>query len=131
MSKGVAADGTTQVGFYFGLKGLYTDTLNLPADSRDLRPFALVLAPPTFFAAVNPGVFNNAIKVAGVFGVLSLFGVLPPAMAWFDRYTQRTQTPLPVKESTLVPGGKPVLLLTAAFAAGVIAQDVLTRIGLL
>jgi tyrosine-specific transport protein len=120
-----------QIGFFFGLKGLYTDTFNLQSDSRDLRPFALTVVPPTIFAAIKPDIFTNAIQVAGTFGVLTLFGILPPAMSWTDRYTERTNAPLPPEDSQLVPGGKPVLLATGLLAASVIAHDVLSRVGLL
>lgn len=50
-----------------------------------------------------------------------LFGLIPVAMVWSERYAGTTLSRIQV-----VPGGKPVLVLTAAVAAGVIARELLS-----
>lgn len=56
-----------------------------------------------------------------VFVVLVLFGLLPAAMSWSDRYSESTQTPnLP----PLVPGGKITISLVFGGAAFVILSEI-------
>ena len=38
--------------------------------------------------ANNPEFFFDALDNAGVYGILVLFGLLPPAMAWSQRYNE-------------------------------------------
>lgn len=60
-----------------------------------------------------------------VFVVLVLFGLLPAAMSWSDRYSESTQTPnLP----PLVPGGKITLSLVFGGAALVILSEIVENI---
>ena len=48
--------------------------------------YMATLIPPTIFAVSNPDIFLSALDTAGAFGVLTLFGCLPPAMAWANRH---------------------------------------------
>ncbi len=52
---------------------------------KDASVYAAALIPPTLFATSNPDVFLDALDVAGTFGVLTLFGCMPPLMAWSQR----------------------------------------------
>jgi tyrosine-specific transport protein len=67
---------------------------------------------------------------AGTYGVLTLFGILPAAMAWQSRYgsqqqqQQEQQGPDMQSCQPLLPGGVPVLLAVGAAAAAVIAHEV-------
>jgi len=47
---------------------------------------AAVFIPPVLFAAANPGIFIEAIGVAGGFGEAILNGLLPIAVVWVGRY---------------------------------------------
>ena len=51
--------------------------------------------------------------------MLTLFGILPAAMAWSERYGDSTLTKIEI-----VPGGKPVLLLVGGTAAAIIVNEV-------
>jgi tyrosine-specific transport protein len=70
---------------------------------------------------------------AGTYGVLTLFGILPAAMAWQSRYgsqqqqqdqQQQQQGPGVQSCQPLLPGGVPVLLAVGGAAAAVIAHEV-------
>jgi hypothetical protein len=56
--------------------------------------------------------------------VLSLFGVIPAAMVWSERYGGTTLSRLQI-----VPGGAPLLLLVAGTAAGIIGREALLAAG--
>lgn len=75
----------------------------------------LVLAPPFLCALLYPTIFLNALNIAGGFGAVILFGILPAIMAWKGRYAQKLGHP------QLVPGGKPLLIIIIGFATWVIA----------
>ena len=80
---------TSFIGFVLGLSDFLADGLGWRSTEKgknDPRTFALALVPPTVFALSNPDVFLSALDTAGTFGVLTLFGCLPPLMAWSDRY---------------------------------------------
>lgn len=64
-----------------------------------------VFAPPAFFAAANPGIFIEAIGLAGGYGEAILNGLLPISMVWIGRYWMQ----LPSQYSLV--GGKPMLIL--------------------
>lgn len=75
----------------------------------------LVLGPPFLCALLYPTIFLAALNIAGGFGAVILFGILPVLMVWKGRYTQQLGKP------QLVPGGKPLLIVIIAFSAWVIA----------
>jgi tyrosine-specific transport protein len=56
---------------------------------------------------------------AGTYGVLTLFGMLPAAMAWSECYADTTLTKIEI-----VPGGRPVLLVVGGTAAVIILNEV-------
>ncbi|KAL4437968.1 hypothetical protein ABPG77_004189 [Micractinium sp. CCAP 211/92] len=111
---------TSFIGFVLGLSDFIADALKLPT-GRQPVPYLLTLVPPLVLALSFPDVFFSALEFAGTYGVLVLFGLIPVAMVWSERYAGTTLSRIQV-----VPGGKPVLLLTAGVAAGVIAHELLT-----
>ena len=74
---------TSFLGFGWGLAGYIADGLKTTED--DPLPWALALAPPLIFALTNPDVFLAALDSAGAFGVLVVFGMMPPVMAYRHR----------------------------------------------
>lgn len=64
-----------------------------------------VFLPPALFAAANPGIFIEAIGIAGGFGEAILNGLLPIAMVWVGRYWKE----LPSQYS--LPGGRLMLVI--------------------
>ena len=56
--------------------------LQLPAQKRQLLPYAIALLPPFVLQLFFKDLFFSALDYAGTYGVLVLFGVIPAAMAW-------------------------------------------------
>ena len=75
--------------------------------------------PPFAFSLLFRDVFFRALDVAGTYGVLVLFGLVPAAMAWRERYDKEMLSLWKV-----VPGGRPVLLGVGTVAALVIGNEV-------
>ena len=99
----------------------------LPTTKRAPLPYAITLGPPLVFAIAYPDIFFDALNFAGVFGVLVLFGVLPGAMAWSERYSSlRGDLPRPV--APLIPGGKFSLVLIMGAASTIILSDLVQRV---
>jgi tyrosine-specific transport protein len=109
---------TSFIGFVLGLSDFFADIFNL----RNARApaYALTLLPPYALALAYPDVFFSALDLAGTYGVLVLFGLLPPAMAWSERYWKTTLTDIRV-----IQGGRPVLLAVGGVAAGIITNELL------
>ena len=63
------------------------------------------------------------LLLAGTYGVLTLFGIMPAAMAWRQRYSRADAGSSASSKLEVVPGGKPVLLCIGGAAAGVIANE--------
>lgn len=145
---------TSFVGFVLGLVDFLSDGLGFRAEEsetktqkgNDWRPFALTLAPPWAFALSYPDVFLDALDSAGTFGVLTLFGCMPPAMAWSNRYggfgnannakkdgdaSEWKENQSEETRARLLPGGKPALLLCFSLAAGVVLTESVQRVGYL
>ena len=85
--------------------------------------YALVLLPPVLVASSDPSLFFAALDNAGTFGILTLFGILPPAMAWQQRYGPEAA---PAAEPA-VPGGRATLALMIGAASAVIGLEVAQR----
>ena len=64
-------------------------SLQIPASQGQAIPYALTLGPPFLLALTFPDLFFSALNFAGTYGVLTLFGLLPVAMAWSERYEVR------------------------------------------
>ena len=119
---------TSYIGFVLGLTDFVAGAAGVPRASP--LPWLLTLLPPLALAASFPGVFLAALELGGTYGVLTLFGLLPCAMAWADRYGGRGGDGSGGGRGggrgaavELVPGGKPVLLLMAGGAAAIIANE--------
>jgi len=80
----------------------------------------LVVTPPFFFAAFNPTSFLTALNVAGAYGAVTLFGIIPVAMVYVGRKTH--QGPI------LVPGGDGTLAAIAAIAILVILLEMIREL---
>ncbi|KAK4375561.1 hypothetical protein RND71_006238 [Anisodus tanguticus] len=112
---------TSYIGFVLGLADFLADLLKLPSGPNRPLPYLLTLVPPLILSLLDPEIFFKALDFAGTYGVLVLFGLLPAAMSWSDRYLESTQTPnLP----PLVPGGKIALSLVFGGAALVILSEI-------
>lgn len=61
-------------------------SLQIPSGQRQAIPYALTLGPPFLLSLTFPDLFFSALDFAGTYGVLTLFGLLPVAMAWSERY---------------------------------------------
>ena len=72
--------------------------------------------------------FFAAVDLAGVYGILVLFGVVPALMAWGSRYGAAA---LDADEAApeAVPGGRASLGAIAGFAAAIIGLETYGRLG--
>lgn len=85
---------------------------------------ALVLVPPLLFTYIYPTLFLTALNYAGAFGAVILFGIIPILMVYKGRY-------IDLKSGVrLVPGGKPLLLITAFFAIFVFLMQLKLELGI-
>lgn len=70
-----------------GLLGIF----KLPSKGEDYEKwkpalYVAMLVPPLALATSDPSIFYTALDAAGAFGVSTLLLVLPPFMAWEERY---------------------------------------------
>jgi tyrosine-specific transport protein len=77
----------------------------------------LIFIPPALFAAAYPGIFIEAIGIAGGFGEAILNGLFPIGMVWVGRYAMK----LPANPQ--LGGGKLVLLLLLLFTLLIIGIE--------
>ncbi|KAI3814220.1 hypothetical protein L1987_18968 [Smallanthus sonchifolius] len=92
---------TSYIGFVLGLSDFLSDLLKLPSDRN------------------RPLLTSSPLDFAGTYGVLVLFGVLPAAMCWSDRYSGPS---LSSKIPELVPGGRFTLSLVIGGAGYIISE---------
>lgn len=127
---------TSLIGFTYGLVDGWTDVLRNLGQQQQQQPrevpkaalYALIFAPPAFLSVANPDIFLEALDYGGAFGVSTLFLVLPPIMAWKERYGD-TATPLVTKP--LVPLGKLPLGSMWKAAATLIVEQGAEKLGIL
>ena len=67
----------------------------------------------------------GCVVQAGTYGVLVLFGVLPAAMVWRERFALQSAS----TRIRAVPGGRPVLLAVGGFALAIIVHEMVTTAG--
>ncbi|CAH1427228.1 unnamed protein product [Lactuca virosa] len=96
---------TSYIGFVLGLSDFLSDLLKLPSDRSRPLPYLLTLFPPLILSLLDPDIFFKALDFAGTYGVLVLFGVVPAAMSWSDRYSS-TSTSICLNLPELVPGAQ-------------------------
>ncbi|XP_051134288.1 uncharacterized protein LOC127253650 isoform X3 [Andrographis paniculata] len=118
----VLAIATSYIGFVLGLADFLADFFKLPSGQNRPLPYLLTLFPPLILSLLDPEIFFKALDFAGTYGVLVLFGVVPGAMAWSDRYSESSDSP---KIPALVPGGKFALALVMGGAGLVILTQLL------
>ncbi|WIA32010.1 hypothetical protein OEZ86_002863 [Tetradesmus obliquus] len=116
---------TSYIGFILGLTDFLADALALPSGRQAPLPYAITLLPPFVVAVTNPNIFLQALDTAGTYGVLTLFGIQPAAMAWSARYGSSSSSSSMQQTQRMVPGGKVALLAIGGAAAGVILNEVL------
>jgi tyrosine-specific transport protein len=112
----LAAITTSFIGFVLGLLDFFTDAFGMSPGSEVAPLYALTLFPPLAVACTNPDVFFQALDVAGTWGISSLFVLLPPVLAWRQRYIDKE----PLATLPLLPGGRASLLALGGFAVAVI-----------
>ncbi|KAJ4840616.1 hypothetical protein Tsubulata_020918 [Turnera subulata] len=83
-------------------------------------PYLLTLIPPLVLSQLDPEIFFKALDFAGTYGVLVLFGIIPSAMAWSDRYSSSSSW---IKLPELVPGGRITLSLVIGGAGYIIVTE--------
>lgn len=92
---------TSFLGVALSFVDFLSDGLHIPKNrTGKIKLCLLVIALPLLFVMVYPKLFLVALRYAGSFGALLLFGVLPAAMVWSGRYYKK------IKGDILVPGGK-------------------------
>jgi tyrosine-specific transport protein len=117
---------TSFIGFVLGLSDFLYDLLKLPGGGRrSPLPYLLTLVPPLFLSLTSPEIFYQALDFAGTYGVLVLFGILPAAMAWSERYSG---TCLPPATKPIVPGGRITLALFMGAAGYVITSEAVSKL---
>ncbi|XWS52637.1 hypothetical protein CRYUN_Cryun11dG0088100 [Craigia yunnanensis] len=117
---------TSYIGFVLGLSDFLADLLKLPTGENRPQPYLLTLIPPIGLALLDPEIFFKALDFAGTYGVLVLFGILPAAMSWSDRYSSSSTS---FKPPELVPGGRLTLTLVMGCAGCVILTEILENFG--
>lgn len=120
------------LGGYFGFFALVTSFLGVSlsmvdffADGFQVRGAGfsrvvlclLVFFPPAIFAAVNPGIFIEALGIAGGYGEAVLNGMIPVMMVWVGRYH------LKLEGKYRVIGGRPLLILLFLFTIVIIGLE--------
>nr|XP_048323861.1 tyrosine-specific transport system-like isoform X2 [Ziziphus jujuba var. spinosa] len=117
---------TSYIGFVLGLSDFLADLLKLPSGDRTPLPYLLTLFPPLALSLLDPEIFFKALDFAGTYGVLLLFGILPAAMSWSDRYSSPSPS---LKLPQLVPGGRVTLSLIIGGSGFVIFSELLGKFG--
>ncbi|KAJ1292285.1 hypothetical protein BS78_02G380400 [Paspalum vaginatum] len=118
------AIGTSYIGFVLGLSDFLADLLKRPGGQNTPLPYILTLFPPLVLSLLDPEIFFKALDFAGTYGVLVLFGVLPAAMSWSERYSDKLEAPVP----PIVPGGQFTLSVVMGGALLVIVSDIIKDI---
>lgn len=107
---------TSYIGFVLGLKEFLLETLDMTVTKGNRIVYPLVVIPPLLLAIQFPNLFYSALEFAGTYGVLLLFGIIPVAMVYSERYVDNTT----LTRDTLVPGGIPMLFLLGSAATAII-----------
>ena len=107
---------TSYIGFVLGLKEFLLETLDMAVTKGNRIVYPLVVIPPLLLAIQFPNLFYSALEFAGTYGVLLLFGIIPVAMVYSERYVENTT----LTQDTLVPGGITMLFLLGSAATAII-----------
>jgi tyrosine-specific transport protein len=122
---------TSFTGFVIGLLSFFKDivgrggeevkkdTSNNKASSRpSLALYAAVILPPAVVALLNPKIFDQALEIAGTYGISLLFGVLPVVLS----VLQLQSSP---GAEVLLPGGLVSRGLLLALVLGLVGSKAL------
>ena len=90
-----------------------------------LRLSLLLFVPTLIFSQTIPGVFFKALEFAGGIAAMILFGIIPALMSWVNRYRRPE---LSGRVQILVPGGKPMLVITIALSSIVVGYEVVKHL---
>ena len=87
--------------------------------------FSCSLLPPLGVALYDPSLFFAALDNAGTFGILTLFGMVPAAMAWESRYGEGSTLPGEGENAVpaVLPGGRATLGVMGFGAAAIVALE--------
>lgn len=117
---------TSFFGVTLGLMDFLADSLKIKKDQKGkLLLCVLIFIPPLVISLIHPGLFLQALDLAGGFGCALLLGLLPILMVWRGRYHLGYTSSLPL------PGGRFVLVLLFLFVLFEIAFEVLGRLSLI
>lgn len=83
-----------------------------------IKLFGLTFIPPVFLVLFFPAGFDQILSLGGIF-VASLLGLLPIAMTWNGRYKNN------LRNNFIVPGGKPLLIISSLFFFYIICQEII------
>lgn len=101
---------TSFLGVSLSMVDFLADGLNARRDGWSRLALCLcVFVPPAIFAAFNPGIFIEAIGIAGGYGEAILNGLLPIAMVWIGRYYMN------LRSGYSLYGGKAMLIVLLLF----------------
>jgi len=89
---------------------------------------ALALLPPLGFALSDPSIFFSALDNAGTYGILTLFGIIPAAMAWAQRYGDGDAEPGDAVAPAALPGGRATLVAMIVAAGAVVSVETWERL---
>ncbi|MGE3953641.1 MAG: amino acid permease [Parachlamydiales bacterium] len=84
----------------------------------------LALVPPYMAALYNPGIFVKALQMAGAYGAVVLFGIMPSLMVWQLRYREGKET------FHAARGGRPMLVVVILVALGVMGIQLAKQLGM-
>ncbi|KAH7853794.1 hypothetical protein Vadar_006696 [Vaccinium darrowii] len=90
---------------------------------------AMAIAPPLFVSTTVPDAFSAATDIAGGYCMTTLYGVLPPAMAWAAMNSRTREKEEEEVEKTYqkaaISAARPALLGVGLFACGIIVEQIL------
>ncbi len=116
---------TSFLGVSLSLRDFLADGLRIQKTPKGrLVLYLLTFIPPLLFTLTDPRAFLDALEYAGVFGVVTLLGLLPVLMVWRGRYSQNRES------SFRVPGGKGALIIALIISLSVIGLEIANKSGL-
>lgn len=117
---------TSFLGVSLSLRDFLADGFRIQKTHKGrLMLYFLTFLPPLVITMIDPRAFLNALEYAGVFGVVTLLGLMPVLMVWSGRYFQHRIGPF------RTPGGRVALVIALAISLGVIGFEIANKTGLL
>lgn len=127
---------TSAIGFIEGLNQLWNDSRISILKEKPSQvagnpepSYALSVIPPVVLSALLPGSFLAALDIGGLYGVATLFGVLPATMAWRQRYSLDASLATATKPA--LPGGRIGLAAMIGLPSMLITYNTLVMLHLL